>query len=230
MNRTLGFFLGSAVVFGLLVFMLGQPVSLAPPANRDAGLRSATTTAPIRIPDPVSGRVTPPRHEPLQRDVLQPLTPALPAQPALREPEPAAMAISGNPSHGNAEPVPEAKPEAEAEPETVTAEVVAEQHDDETALVENWLASTAALPADGSSDTQTSQQEWYPVWDPFHSELSANAFARRLERLTGLDYRVIKTSATEYRVTMGYTSEEQRLANVAMIEEATGLSITGGSL
>lgn len=196
MNRTLGFFLGSAAVFAMLVYILGQPVPLAPPPEREPA------PAALAIP-PVDD----------------------PEQPGVAQSSPAPVA---RPAAAAAEPVP-------AAPAT-----------DEVALVEQWLEQLPAgaeqygppAPADHATPAPAAEPagiaadpelEWFPVWDPFHSELSANAFARRLEQVTGLDYRVIRTDRAQYRVVVGYASEEQRIANLAAIEEATGLTITGGS-
>ncbi|MDH3647229.1 MAG: hypothetical protein OER80_10680 [Gammaproteobacteria bacterium] len=210
MNRTLGFFLGSAAVFAMLVYILGQPVPLAQPVNRDAGLRKEILgTEPIQIPAPITKPVA---------AAPQPAKPVLPTIPDKQEPEPVPVTPA---------PATVDEPDENALAEIFLAQTKAPQPEqssvpavpDTAAAIDN--SAIAAGPVD--------ELEWYPVWDPFHSELSANAFARRLERVTGLDYRVIKTSATNYRVAVGYTSEEQRAVNVTMIEEATGLTISGGS-
>ncbi|MDH3589099.1 MAG: hypothetical protein OEQ74_06820 [Gammaproteobacteria bacterium] len=215
MSRTLGFFLGSAAVFAMLVYILGQPVPLAVPADRQkeaadqsAFVRSAVVPVPARRSEPEQQPSLPQTDAPAEAAPVQPL-------PADSGPPPATL---------------EATPEAAPTPDQTN----------EVELVETWLANA---PDEGPAEEvvavesaqsmgpprPTVEMEWFMVWDPFHSELSANAFARRLERITGLDYRVIKTDPARYRVAVGYTSEEQRVANVAAIEEATGLSIAGGS-
>ncbi len=220
MNRTLGFFLGSALVFVLLVYLLGQPVPLAPPA------RETTVSAPAPIEAPAS---TP---------VAAPVTP-LPAVATAQAPEPGEIA----PAESEPEPgAVEARPDSQREPgiaengaageETFAVEAMAEPDyrlTNPSGLAVDDLSVNAAMnPGDAVTDDGDGES-WFPVWDPFHSELSANAFARRLERITGLDYRVLRVGPAEYRVAVAYASEEQRQANVAAIEQATGLSITGGS-
>ncbi len=73
-------------------------------------------------------------------------------------------------------------------------------------------------------------RQWYAFWQPFGSELSARGFSARLERITGLDYRVVKVDSGEYHVAFGYEDEESRLANLSTIEAATGLRLGGQSL
>lgn len=93
---------------------------------------------------------------------------------------------------------------------------------DETQLVENAIDVMAAddLPA----------AQWFAIWQPFHSQYSADAFAARLEQLTGLDYQVVKSAPATYEVAVAFYSEQERVENLALIEEATGLKIAGGSL
>ena len=66
---------------------------------------------------------------------------------------------------------------------------------------------------------------WQPLWPPFHSELSAEGFASRLGRVTGLDYRVTETGPGRYQVAVAYLDEQERRAAVALIEAKTGLQL-----
>lgn len=134
-------------------------------------------------------------------------------------------------------PLPTARPSAELAPGTVAEPRVAAasgrvgvalaQIDDKRSgfEVEANPAFDGSAPSDDSVDKQ-----WFAVWDPFHSEISAKAFARRLEMMTGLDYRVVRSAPAKYEVAVGFTDERERVANVAVIEDATGLRIAGGSL
>ncbi|MBT8116825.1 MAG: hypothetical protein KJO66_03265, partial [Gammaproteobacteria bacterium] len=200
MNRTLGFFLGSAVVFVMLLLILGQPVSLAPPADREQPAAPDAGTTVAQIPQPEIQADAPSKQAPV---------------PQVREsPATATEALFS---------VPVTAPDVAASSGFISAQDGAPastgiEDQDENQLVESWLASTTILPADhadpgsaasaaeataavgrASDAAETPETEWFPVWDPFHSELSANAFARRLERVTGLDYRVIKTAPAQYR-------------------------------
>lgn len=240
MSRTLGFFLGSAAVFALLVLILGQPVQLAPPASRDY-LPTGTRTASIPVQVPV------PQDPPAQGPATQPETATARTVPQSAMPLEAAAETPLPPATDSVNAVTVSEP--------VVAPVVVE-YQDENQLAETWLAGKSeqpsvantgavdkpmslpeAAPVDLPGQGQVEEPEsapdepaWYPLWDPFHSELSANAFARRLERITGLDYRVVKTAPAQYRVLMAYETEEQRNINLSLIEEATGLVIAGGSL
>lgn len=64
---------------------------------------------------------------------------------------------------------------------------------------------------------------WYAFWQPFHSEISAAGFRERLERVTGLDYRIVSPRPGEYQVAFAYRDEAERQAHLAAIEAATGL-------
>lgn len=107
------------------------------------------------------------------------------------------------------------------------------------------VASTAAAPAEptvermnGRTDERIGQEpaaadatrQWYTFWQPFHSELSAEGFRRRLEGVTGLDYRVVSPRPGEYQVAFAYRDEPERLENLAAIEAATGLVLRSGML
>ncbi|MBT8421590.1 MAG: hypothetical protein KJP03_00565 [Gammaproteobacteria bacterium] len=226
MNRTLGFFLGSATVFAVMVFVVGQPVSLAPPAKRSADLRvERAIVNEIRIPD----KRLRPTDAPVQtaasgRSSAHDMT--VPVPDSLTNPAPAAAAadVSGQVAETIA-----ATEEDIADLATVQDFIAQHALDDAQSDATDLPADTA-YPAAAATLAADSDPGWYPLWDPFLSELSAKAFARRLGAVTGLDYRVFRTDDRAYSVAVGYQSEEQRVVNVAMIEEATGLSLNGGSL
>jgi len=71
--------------------------------------------------------------------------------------------------------------------------------------------------------TGAAGRQWYAFWQPFRSEISAEGFRRRLEGVTGLDYRVVSPQPGEYQVAFAYRDEAERLAHLAAIEAATGL-------
>ncbi len=66
---------------------------------------------------------------------------------------------------------------------------------------------------------------WQAFWNPFRSELAATGFVSRLERVTGLDYRVVKMKPGAYQVAFAYVEDEERLTRLAQIEAATGLNL-----
>jgi len=83
------------------------------------------------------------------------------------------------------------------------------------------------LAGDGA---ETTALQWHAFWQPFHSEISAEGFRRRLEGVTGLDYRVVSPRPGEYQVAFAYRDESERLENLAAIEAATGLVLRSGML
>lgn len=87
------------------------------------------------------------------------------------------------------------------------------------------LASGPAPQRESASPAATdpAPRQWHAFWQPFHSEISAEGFRRRLEGVTGLDYRVVSPRPGEYQVAFAYRDEAERLAHLAAIEAATGL-------
>lgn len=82
----------------------------------------------------------------------------------------------------------------------------------------------AASLADASGPASEKQQ-WQPVWQAFRSALSANGFADHLQRLTGQQYRVRRTSAWAYQVELAYVDGRRRDAVLYEIQTKTGLGV-----
>lgn len=68
---------------------------------------------------------------------------------------------------------------------------------------------------------------WYSFWNPFRSELAANGFVKQLERVTGLDYRIVKIKSGVYEVAFAYEDDTERDTKLAQISAATGLELSG---
>lgn len=66
---------------------------------------------------------------------------------------------------------------------------------------------------------------WHAFWNPFRSELAATGFVSRLERVTGLDYRIVKMKPGAYQVAFAYLDDSERVTKLAQIEAATGLNL-----
>lgn len=64
----------------------------------------------------------------------------------------------------------------------------------------------------------------HAVWRPFHSQLSAKGFARRLSLQLGYPFEVIKADAAEYLVVFAYEDEAQRDLLSAQVTELTGFT------
>lgn len=69
--------------------------------------------------------------------------------------------------------------------------------------------------------------QWYAFWSPFRSEVAANGFVEQLQRVTGLDYRVVKVKSGVYEVAFAYEDDGEITANLSQISAATGLELPG---
>ena len=69
---------------------------------------------------------------------------------------------------------------------------------------------------------------WYAFWSPFRSEIAATGFVDQLERVTGLDYRVVKVKPGVYEVAFAYSDDEEIAGNLSRITAATGLQMPEG--
>jgi hypothetical protein len=131
----------------------------------------------------------------------------------------------------------------------VTVEEVVESIAKETAPVETvteTMASTAeeSLPEESTMHSDTDlfsevntdalgepqdvynpQQRWHEFWNPFRSEIAAQGFVSQLEKVTGLDYRVIKVEAGVYQVGFAYSDDDERRFKISQISAATGLDL-----
>lgn len=70
-------------------------------------------------------------------------------------------------------------------------------------------------------------QNWYAFWSPFRSEIAASGFVQQLQRVTGLDYRVVKTKPGVYEVAFAYDEDADIPMNLSQITAATGLEMQG---
>jgi hypothetical protein len=88
---------------------------------------------------------------------------------------------------------------------------------------------TEALPdvPDLANDYPTLPEElqWYSFWNPFRSEIAARGFVTQLEKVTGLDYRVVKINTGVYEVTFAYDNDVERRTKISQITAATGLEL-----
>ena len=71
-------------------------------------------------------------------------------------------------------------------------------------------------------------QQWYAFWSPFRSEIAANGFVEQLQRVTGLDYRVVRVKPGTYEVAFAYEDDQEITANLSQISAATGLQLPEG--
>lgn len=89
-------------------------------------------------------------------------------------------------------------------------------------------AATSDEPADSNPLEALSAEEsrqWYAFWSPFRSEVAANGFVEQLQRVTGLDYRVVKVKPGVYEVAFAYADGQDLEAQLSTISAATGLEL-----
>ena len=71
----------------------------------------------------------------------------------------------------------------------------------------------------------TPSEETAVVWKPFHSEVSAQGFARRLSVQLGYPFRALREGPATYQVVFDYSSDEQREVLRQQVEALTGFSV-----
>jgi len=69
------------------------------------------------------------------------------------------------------------------------------------------------------------ESQWYSFWNPFRSEIAARGFVTQLEKVTGLDYRVVKVKTGVYEVAFAYNDDTERRTKLSQISAATGLDL-----
>ncbi len=115
-------------------------------------------------------------------------------------------------------------------PAPATAEEVTESLPGPVAMVEEPVSTEplTELPAemdDGNELLRLQDRQWHSFWNPFRSEIAARGFVSQLERVTGLDYRVVKVKTGVYEVAFAYESDIERQAKLSQIQAATGLEL-----
>lgn len=134
-----------------------------------------------------------------------------PVVPRTRAAGPAVGPPAGSPSVAGA---PEASPESLA----VASEPKAEAESDPVTAPDTGPASE--LPVVAPDDAQ-----WFAFWSPFRSEVAANGFVKQLQRVTGLDYRVVKLEPGVYEVAFAYADDAEIDGYLSTISAATGLDL-----
>ena len=95
------------------------------------------------------------------------------------------------------------------------------------------VAASTPPPADPQIPVETAAAEtepapaprWYAFWSPFRSEIAANGFVEQLQRVTGLDYRVVKVKPGTYEVAFAYEDDQDISSHLSRISAATGLQL-----
>ena len=119
--------------------------------------------------------------------------------------------------------VPSPAPVAEAEP-PVETDIAPEFGEPEYVPDPLEAEPAPAMVTELEPDTLN----WYAFWSPFRSEIAATGFVDQLERVTGLDYRVVKIKPGVYEVAFAYTDDTEIAGNLSRITAATGLEMPEG--
>jgi hypothetical protein len=118
--------------------------------------------------------------------------------------------------------LPQGDPVSQPDADLVAADPVANDTEALGAAPRNFafLPPGDAAPASGNT-------QWYSFWNPFRSQIAANGFVSQLEKVTGLDYRVVKIKTGVYEVAFAYGDDTERRNKLAQISAATGLDLPG---
>ncbi len=117
-------------------------------------------------------------------------------------------------------PLRAASEEAATEPETILTNPPVEQTPDK-------IEEVIGVPEPVAEALLPDSQQWYAFWSPFRSEIAASGFVTQLQRVTGLDYRIVKIEPGVYEVAFAYAADEDISMNLSQISAATGLDLPG---
>jgi len=199
MIRILGFLVGSAASIGMMLLILGVPeLNLSRPLVDDAASASVAQTV-----------------EAVTADL-----------------EAVAIEMFGEVSQ-LVDDLPTAEPPAEQQAASNSEDANLSSEELTPGISQN-NSQIASFPAEPGSATATATAineppendlRWFSFWNPFRSAIAANGFVGQLEKVTGLDYRVVKIKTGVYEVTFAYENESERRTKLSQIASATGLDL-----
>lgn len=199
MIRILGFLVGSAASIGMMLLLLGVPeLNLSRPLVDDAASASVAQTVEAVTADLEAVAIE------MFGEVSQ-LVDDLPTADPTADPPAEQQAASNN------------------EDVTLSSEEL-------TPGISQNNSQIASFPAEPGSataidDAAENDLRWHSFWNPFRSAIAANGFVGQLEKVTGLDYRVVKIKTGLYEVTFAYENESERRTKLSQIASATGLDL-----
>lgn len=199
MIRILGFLVGSAASIGMMLLILGVPeLNLSRPLVDDAASASVAQTVEAVTADLEAVAIE------MFGEVSQ-LVDDLPTADPTADPPAEQQAASNN------------------EDVTLSSEEL-------TPGISQNNSQIASFPAEPGSataidDAAENDLRWHSFWNPFRSAIAANGFVGQLEKVTGLDYRVVKIKTGVYEVTFAYENESERRTKLSQIASATGLDL-----
>ncbi len=88
-----------------------------------------------------------------------------------------------------------------------------------------WAQIAETPPVQSIETAIENDLRWHAFWNPFRSRIAAEGFVGQLEKVTGLDYRVVKIKTGVYEVTFAYESDAERRNKMSLIASATGLDL-----
>ncbi len=197
MKFIIGLLIGS---IGVLAAVTVADYSWEPPSRSDFVKAPVATTSVATEPEPKE-------PEPTMREAISALEPevirSVTVDPLVTEPlAPEPLAIE--PLAAEPEPALTPLPGLDAVPGRDVVE--------ETEVAVTDLAVTPS-------------EETAVVWKPFHSEVSAQGFARRLSVQLGYPFRALREGPATYQVVFDYSSDEQREVLRQQVEALTGFSV-----
>ena len=196
MIRLLGFLVGAAVSIGIFLLILGMPdINLSKDLIDDQDIETVSQVAKDLKTD----------LEAIAIEVVDEVTEQLAEQETKTKDQIAEDDLP--PSEVLAE-------EAETEFSPITPE---------EAQIAEFVPEPAAT-AELLEPTQ-SDLKWHVFWNPFRSRLAAEGFVGQLEKVTGLDYRVVKIKSGVYEVTFAYENDDERRDKMSLIASSTGLDL-----
>ncbi len=199
MIRILGFLVGSAASIGMMLLLLGVPdINLSGPLIDDAASASVAQT-------------------------VEAVTADLEAV-AIEMFEEVAEFVDDLPT---AEPTAEEQAASNSEDADLLSEELTPGFSQNNSQVASFPPEPGSTTASASAIDEASENDlrWHSFWNPFRSEIAANGFVGQLEKVTGLDYRVVKIRTGVYEVTFAYENDTERRTKLSHIASATGLDL-----
>lgn len=199
MIRILGFLVGSAASIGMMLLILGVPeLNLSRPLVDDAASASVAQTIEAVTAD----------LEAVAIEMFGEVSQLVDDLPTADPP---------------ADPPAEQQAASNSEDVTLSSEEL-------TPGISQNNSQIASFPAEPGSataidDAAENDLRWHSFWNPFRSAIAANGFVGQLEKVTGLDYRVVKIKTGVYEVTFAYENESERRTKLSQIASATGLDL-----
>ena len=200
MIRILGFLVGSAVSIGMMLLLLGVPdINLSRPLIDETELESVSQTVEAVTADLEA--VATETFEAVAEFVDDEFVDDLPSADP-----PAAQQAASN---------------------SEDADLPSEELTPGISQSDSLIASFPPEPGTATAidDPPENDLRWHSFWNPFRSAIAANGFVSQLEKVTGLDYRVVKIKTGVYEVTFAYENDTERRTKLSQIASATGLDV-----